>query len=213
MLAVFGAWRLYELRSRAVAPTAPKLVPAQEVVSCPAVSFTVGGGCPVANSTCCLQPLTTCDNSLQCGTGYTCTLGYCVKQTYDERTNTCPAAQAPAPGGSGGSFGGGDLSNGGGAPAGGTSPAASPRPSVSPSPSPSPSASPKAAAGATSSPSSSSTQTSQSGTSTSAPAATTKAGSTTKAQEKLPEAGVSWPFTVIMGGGVLLLILGIVLAF
>ncbi|MBI2007487.1 MAG: hypothetical protein HYS83_02205, partial [Candidatus Blackburnbacteria bacterium] len=91
-VAVFGAWRLYQLRGQAVAPTAPKLVPAQEVASCPAVSFTVGGGCPVANSTCCRQPLTTCDNSLQCGTGYGCDFGYCVKQTYDPATNTCPDA-------------------------------------------------------------------------------------------------------------------------
>lgn len=221
-LAILGAWRLYQLRGQAVAPTAPKLVPAQEVASCPAVSFPVSGGggvgagCPVPNSTCCRQPLTTCTDTLQCGSGYICNSGYCVKQTYDPNTNTCPAAGAPAPRTGSGADDGGISGQSAGSVGVGTpaSPVPSSSPRASPSPSPSPSASPRT--GATPSPSP--TQAAP-GTSTSAPSGTSAASATSKATaataspKSLPEAGISWPTLGAVGGGILFLILGILLAF
>lgn len=217
-LAILGAWRLYQLRGQAVAPTAPKLVPAQEVASCPTVSFpvgspTVGAGCPV-NSTCCRQPLTTCTDTLQCGSGYICNSGYCVKQTYDPNTNTCPAAGAPAPRTGGGADDGGVSAQSSGPVGVGTPASPVPSPSPRASPSPSPSASPRA--GATPSPSPGQAAP---GTSTSAPSGTSPASAASKATaaaaspKSLPEAGISWPTLSIVGGGILFLILGILLAF
>lgn len=221
LIAVATAWRFYDLRRQAVSPTAPKLVPAQEPSSSCTVSFTVGGAtgvCPV-NPVCCLEPLTTCTNTLQCGAGNICYLGYCVKQTYDSATNICPGALPRIqPVGSGGEDGGGGAV--GAAPAGGTTPPVSPRPSPSPSPSPSaspspsPRVSPSPSAGTSpqpgsSSPSPSSSQTSQSpGSSTSAPSGTAKTD-----QAKLPQAGVNLPTIAIGAGGILILVFGILLAF
>lgn len=218
LIAVATAWRFYDLRRQAVSPIAPKLVPAQEPSSSCTASFTVGGaagGCPI-NPVCCLEPPTTCTNTLQCGAGNICYFGYCVKQTYDSVTNTCPnALPRIQPVGSGGEDGGG-----GGGGTGGTTPAVSPRPSPSPSPSPaaspspSPRVSPSPSAGTSpqpgsSSPSPSSSQTSQPpGSSTSAPSGTAKTD-----QAKLPQAGVNLPTIAIGAGGILILIFGILLAF
>lgn len=221
-IALVTVWRLYQLRGQAVAPTAPKLVPAQEVASCPTVSFPVAGvGCPV-NSTCCLQPLTACTNTLQCGSGYICYLEYCVKQTYDPATNTCPAQQAVSPpGGAGGTDGGGDGITGG---AGGTAPTPTPTatPRVTPTPvgGATPSPTPRATAtpvttakpGGSATPTASPSQLAQAGTSTPKPAAETKAG-TASPKAILPTAGASWPTILVGAGGVLILILGILLAF
>lgn len=216
LVAVATAWRFYDLRRQAVSPTAPKLVPAQEPSSLCTVSFTVGvaaGACPV-NPICCLQPITTCTDTLQCGSGYICYLGYCVKQTYDDATKTCPAPQPRPPSGSTG----GDNGGGGAGGTGGTTPAVSPRPSQSPSPSSSPSVLPSSSptasprAGATPSPA----QVAQAGPSTSAPSGTSATSKTTAAAaspKSLPEAGISWPTLGVVGGGILFLILGILLAF
>lgn len=215
LIAVATAWRFYDLRRQAVSPIAPKLVPAQEPSSSCTVSFTVGsaaGGCPI-NPVCCLEPPTTCTNTLQCGAGNICYFGYCVKQTYDSVTNTCPGALPRIqPVGSDGKDGG--------APVGGTTTPVSPRPSPSPSPSPSaspspsPRVSPSPSAGTSpqpggSSPSPSSSQTSQSPeSSTSAPSGTAKTD-----QAKLPQAGVDLPTIAIGAGGILILVFGILLAF
>lgn len=218
LIAVATAWRFYDLRRQAVSPTAPKLVPAQEPSSSCTVSFTIGGTagiCPV-NPVCCLEPLTTCTNTLQCGAGNICYFGYCVKQTYDSAANTCPGALPRIqPVGSGGEDGGGGAGGTGGT----TTPAVSPRPSPSPSPSsaaspsPSPRVSPSPSAGTSPSPGSSSTSpssspTSQAGSSTSAPSGTAKT-----AQAKLPQAGTNLPTIAIGAGGILILIFGILLAF
>lgn len=216
LVAVATAWRFYDLRRQAISPTAPKLVPAQEPSSSCTVSFTVGGAagaCPV-NPVCCLEPITACTNTLQCGAGYICYFGYCVKQTYDSAANTCPnALPRPQPVGSGGEDGGGGAGG-----TGGTTPAVSPRPSPSPSPSPSaspsPGVSPSPSAGTSpqpgsSSPSPSSSQTSQSpGSSTSAPSGTAKT-----AETQLPQAGAGLPTIAIGAGGILILVIGILLAF
>lgn len=215
LVAIATAWRFYDLRRQAVSPTAPKLVPAQEPSSSCTVSFTVGGAtgvCPV-NPVCCLEPLTTCTNTLQCGAGNICYSGYCVKQTYDSAANTCPnALPRTQPVGSGGEDGGGGAGG-----TGGTTPAVSPRPSPSPSSSPaaspSPRVSPSPSAGTSPSPGSSSTSPSsspisQSGSSTSAPSGTAKT-----AQARLPQAGTDLPTIAIGAGGILILVFGILLAF
>lgn len=218
LVAVATAWRFYDLRHQAVSPTAPKLVPAQEPSSSCTVSFTVGGAtgvCPV-NPVCCLEPLTTCTNTLQCGAGNICYSGYCVKQTYDSAANTCPnALPRTQPVGSGGEDGGGGAGPAGpvgaGTPA---SPGPSPSPRASPSPSPSPTASPRAGATPSPSPGQAAPGTSTSATSgTSAASATSKATASAASPKSLPEAGVSWPTLGVVGGGILFLILGILLAF
>lgn len=145
VIAVVTAWRLSQFGEQPVAPTAPEKVPA--VSQACKVTFSLVPTCPV-NSTCCKQPLTVCDNSIQCGTDGACHLGYCIKRTYNEATNTCPAATTPQGGGSGGEGDGGGTSGGG---SGGTttSPAqptvtASPRATATASPAPTATASPTA---------------------------------------------------------------------
>lgn len=155
VIAILAAWRLYEQRREAIAPTAPKPVPAAD------------------------NPSAAC---------------------------TLPFSLVPA---------GGGTPPGAGAPAASPSPVVSPSPSPpvggpSPSPSPSPTASPKPsptaspAAGAQTSPS---------------PGATAKAttqAQTTKspaASPSLPVAGHAFPTILAAGGGILLLILGVLLAF
>lgn len=102
VIALFTAWRLYDLRQEPVAPTAPERVPAAEPAACAPQTFTItDSGCSV-NPSCCKQPSTACTNTNQCGSGFICYLGYCVQQTYDEKTNTCPASTTTTPTGSGG---------------------------------------------------------------------------------------------------------------
>ncbi|MBI4059040.1 hypothetical protein HY404_02240 [Candidatus Microgenomates bacterium] len=203
-IAVFTAWRLYQLRSEPVAPTAPKKAPAAENKACSALTFTIATATasptatPVPCTVTCAQADLNKDNKVtildltklgQC-TGKTPT-GNCAgtdlnkDNVVDQKDadcvktvwqQTCSAATA------------------------------------SPTASPTSTATARPTATATAAPTSSAAP-----TATSAPAATatTRAGTAapTATAAALPVAGMSWPAVVGGIAGVGILILGILLAF
>lgn len=119
-IAIFTAFRLYQLRQEAVAPNVPSSYPKAESVStpiaCTVLSFTIGSpepsptespipsGSPTENPTPTQTPVAgepnscggTCGSNSNCASGFFCYDGYCRNPSCPSEADcNCPAGATP----------------------------------------------------------------------------------------------------------------------